>query len=236
MYCLSNLTFPDQIQFWLLVVGIVNIMVVAITAIILYRTLKEGQRQSDESRKQTSYSLAINQYNIVYQDLKGIHKKFEELNFKEILKKSNIAETNLPQSSRQGIEEANGLNIPMIYLFRPFLHPTNKSLKEEGIGFFRFNIIFPLLREYVSLFDFLKDVKNDKILSIEYKNRLYKIIERDILQSYFRICNYRRFTNMKYYLSSLQPEDLEDFYAINNFYIENNLFQYNPLDFYESHT
>jgi len=233
IFCFDTIAFSDRIQLGLLIVGCVNILVVAVTAIILYRTLKEGQRQSEEGRKLTGYSLAINQYNILYQDLLGIIKKFEELNFTEIINKSNNPSL---QKFNSGKEIANGMNLPMIYIFGQFLHPQNEDLTEKEVSNFRLFILFPLLREYVSLYDFLKEIRNDKILSVEYKSRFYKIIERDILQSYFRICNFSMFNHiLKYNLSSLQETDLEDFYAINNFYIENNLFQYNNLKFYQEH-
>ena len=157
------------------------------------------------------------------------------MNFKESIKKEIVIDAGFLQKFNQGIEEANGMNIAMMSLFRPFLHPENENLKEIEVSSFRLFLLFPLLREYVSLLDFLKEVRSDKILSIEYKNRFYKIIERDVLQSYFRICNFCMFQYMKYNLSSLQKTDLEDFYAINNFYIENDLFQYNNLRFYQQH-
>lgn len=232
LFCLAGVSFTkDQL------INICLVLVGLYTAIILFRTLKEGQRQSKEAQQQTGYSLAINQYNILYQDLVGITKRFAELNFKEIIKKDNVIETSFLGKFHQGIEEANGMNISMIYLFRPFLHPENEKLTEAEIIHFRIYILFPLLREYVSLYDFLKEVKSDKILSDEYKNRFYKIIERDILQSYFRVCNYSYFNDiLKYNFSKLQKVDLVDFFAINNFYIENNLFQYNNLEFYQQHT
>lgn len=49
--CILDLTIDEKIQFGLLFIGFLTVLVGAITAYILLRTLKEGQKQSKEGQR-----------------------------------------------------------------------------------------------------------------------------------------------------------------------------------------
>jgi len=234
--CILDLTIDEKIQFGLLFIGFLTVLVGAITAYILLRTLKEGQKQSKEGQRQTGYSLAINQYNIQFQDLMGIINKFKEINFKENFKKYKVDENIYPLNFRYGLNDANGINTAMIYLFIIFSIPYKNETTKDQLFNFRLHILFPLLREYKSLLHFLNEIKDDTLLSQSHKNKFYKIIERDVLQSYFRICNNHTLpvAEPDYDLSCYPKNNIEDFCAINEFYIANSAFQYNTLEFYQN--
>ncbi|MFA6089446.1 MAG: hypothetical protein WC755_06285 [Candidatus Woesearchaeota archaeon] len=214
-------TTPDTINFFILIVYV-------ITAFLIYRTFNEG-------RKQTKISLSINQFNIFYNDLKDLIEDAENIKYK-----TDLGE-NANSSTKSYLEKSNGINY--IGLFQFTLNTErliNKQLKDDNytdtiqINDFRQNIIFPLGRYYDRLLYFLNSVDKDDILQINHKKIIYNKVERDILQTYFRVCNYQFSGKLDYNLSIFDTDTYksEMFYRINKFYINKNLFQYKDLEFY----
>ena len=102
---------------------------------------------------------------------------------------------------------------------------------------FRHNVLFPLERYYDRLLHFLQSVKVDTTMEEYYKEIIYTKVERDILQTYFRICNctLANISKLDYDISifSTSMYDTTSFYRINDFYKENKIFQYKDLTFYQ---
>ena len=137
-------------------------------------------------------------------------------------------------------EYGNGINYIHLFIRVPVMYykcDKNLEEKKQKLDNFRHCILFPLSRYYHRLYSFLVRIKNDKVLGLDYQNMLYNYIERDLLQNYFRIFNNKTSGNIDYDLSIFDTElyKSKSFYLINNFYIENNAFQHEDLNFY-THT
>jgi hypothetical protein len=229
LFCLNGISFTkDQ------VINICLVFVALYTAIILLRTLKQIQLQTKEAQFQSRATLAMNQYNIYYKELEGISTKFEDMNFKKKMERSGFdIDITFPQNFRQSLDFANGKNESLIALFNLFMIPDRlKRTKNQEI-YFQQDILLPLIRGYEHLFLFLNAIKNDKILTDEYKSMFYEKIEYELLQSYLRVCNYQFMDkDNDFNLSCYPAQWLEEFYKVNNFYINNNVFRYKDLEFY----
>lgn len=199
-----------------------------VTAWVIYRTFKEGKRQ-------TTISLSISQYNILYKELIDLIDDAKSLKFKSDL--GNEAHVNI----RTRIDEANGINYIALFLFTA---NDNKFIQSQPdgqshINDFRHNILFPLVRYYDRLHYFLETVIKDDVLEANHKKYIYNKMERDLLQTYFRVCNYRFMSNEPdYNLRTFETEKFsaDSFYKINSLFIEKNLFQFKDLDFYKRTT
>ena len=212
----SSLPFADKIQIGIFIVG-------TITAFILWRTIKEGQRQSKAA-------LAINQYNIYHKELIIIIENFMNMNFKKDMLDHDVSINNIfPNDFLFTLGKANGCNDKMISLFRIFLPPFNSQRTKDQEYYFQDYIMKPLVREYEHLLHFLEAIKNDLVLSKEYQSMFYEKIEFELLQPYLRICNNNP---IRYDLSCFPPHWVNEFYCINKFYIDNKAFRFKDLAFY----
>lgn len=214
--------------------GLLGIMVALYTAIILLRTLEQMKIQTDEAQSQSKATLAMNQYNIYYKELEGISAKFEGMNFKKNMERRDFdLNTTFPQSFRQSLDLANGKNESLIGLFNLFMTPDRLTRTKHQEMYFKQDILLPLIRGYDHLFLFLNAIKNDRILTDEYKSMFYEKIEYELLQSYLRVCNYQFMdVDNDFNLSCYPAQWLDEFYKVNDFYINNNAFRYKDLNFY----
>jgi len=199
--------------------------VAIVTAIVLVQTLRQGQKQHKEG-------IAINQYNILLDDIKTLIKEFENLRFdlpKEIFSEKEIEE----YKNTNGISYHN--------LFGWFFHKRDTT--EIRATPFRNSIVFPLIRMYEKLLISLNEIKNDHLLSVNYKKKLFRKIEQDLLQSYLRFCNDTEDVTRKGYdftVFGVGGFDHRLFFKVNDFYLSNkleptdkNLFQVHDIDFYK---
>lgn len=192
------------------------------TAFFLIKNFFLGQ-------KQTKISLSINQFNIFQKELEGLTKEAKGIKFS-----SN--QQDLTKPYQKHFEESDGIYYIGLFLIISHIKYYNKESQERDalLNDFRHQIIFPLFKYYSKIFQFLNRVKNDEVLSESYKKILYNYIERDILQSYFRISNNKLGNELHYDLSIFETPvfNPNSFYSVNDFYIKNNLFQYQNLNFY----
>lgn len=203
---------PDPINLLILIVY-------AIMAIFMYQTLKEAQ-------KQTTYTLAINQFNIFNSELQEFITEGKNIKFN-----SNFALNT--QSYYNCIDNSNA--IQYIRLF-PLPKQIAKEDEEQFINDFRVYVLFPLSRYYDKIYKFILQVEEDNIMTTKYKNSILYALERDILQTYFRVCNnqfgkrptvdFENFKTIKFI-----PED--SFFKINQYYIANQKFSFESLGFYK---
>lgn len=210
------------------------LLTAAISLFFLYRTLREGQKQAKQSNKLTKQSLSISQYQIFIEELKYFIERFQNLKF-------SVNPVSLPGPEyNSDIQNATGIDY--IKAFRPLIRPVtyffnaDRSLNDAKADEFRHNILFPLYRHYSQLYNFLERVKSDSLLKEEHKNLLYLIVERDLLQTYFRITINEDPLRKKWYDLSMFDTAVfnsNSLYAISNFYINNNLFTLHSLDFYK---
>jgi len=215
-----NWTTSDTINSLILIIYI-------ITARVIYITFIEG-------KKQTAISLSISQFNIYYNELLDF---FED--GKAIKLHSDLGDKAHP-IIKDNIEKVDGINYIYLFLYAEKylvedIDDKNVDRIRNQINDFRHNILFPLEKYYDRLFHFLNSIYKDNILEKNHKNILFNKVERDILQTYFRICNYSFITNEKNYdLSTFDTPkyNSKSFYKINNLFIENKLFQYKSLEFY----
>jgi hypothetical protein len=230
-----TLTKDQEINLGLVLVGLLTVCVALYTAIILLRTLKQVKMQTDEAQFQSRATLAMNQYNIYYKELEIITATFENMNFKKNMERHSFdLKTTFPLNFRQSLDYANGRNEKLVGLFSPFMIPDRRKRTKEQEVYIQHDILLPLIRGYEHLFLFLNAIKNDKILTYEYKSMFFEKVEYELLQSYLRICNYRFMDEDNDYNLSCFPEQwLEEFYKVNNFYISNNAFRYKDLAFYQ---
>lgn len=198
-----------------------------VTVWVIYKTFKEGKRQ-------TTISLSISQYNILYKELLDLIEDAKNIKFKSDL--GEEAHVNI----RTRIDEANGIYYIPLFLFTS---SGVKFLKKDDaakhINDFRHNILFPLVRYYDRLYQFLEIVIKDEILEPNHKNYIYNKVERDLLQTYFRVCNYQFMSEKPDYdLIPFETEkfNADSFYRINKLFIEKNLFQFKDLEFYKETT
>ena len=208
---------PDPINLLILVVY-------AVMAFLMWRTFKEGQRQSN-------VSLSIGQFNILNKELEGLNTEAQNFKFKSEMEEVQF------KPFRHAFETSNG--IYYIDLFNildtiKFYHEPSDE-KRNYVNDFRHNILFPLTRFYDKLFDFLQRIKTDTTINNEHRKILYYYIERDLLQTYFRICNYQFGGTLKCRLTDIETEKFKEslFHRINDFYRTNNLFQFKDLNFYQ---
>lgn len=193
------------------------------TAILLIRNFILGQ-------KQTKLSLAINQFKIYKEELDGFINEAKSIKFKSIREE-------LTKPYKNSYEESDGIFYIHLFLIIDhikFLSPESEE-RRLLISDFRGQVIFPLLKFYDKLFHFLVRIYKDEVLSKDYKKILYNYIERDLLQTYFRIANNKNLgEEMQYDLSVFEtPVFKKDtFYRINQFYIYRDIFQYKNQDFY----
>jgi hypothetical protein len=204
------------------------LIVYIITAIVIYMTFKGGQEQ-------TSISLSISQHNIYYNELLDFIEDAKNIKFNSYLgDKAHI-------SIRSNIDKSNGIDYMSLFQFTDHYAATlDRNIDDiEQIDDFRFNVLFPLERYYDRLYYFLNTILKDKILKDNHKRIIFNKVERDILQTYFRVCNYAVPNDKRQYnLSTFDTEKYksESFYKINQFYIDNRLFQFKDLDFYRKTT
>jgi hypothetical protein len=208
-------------------ISVATLITTIITAFYLYRTYRTGQSQ-------TSTSLAINQFNIYYNEFVDFVKEAENLKFGD--ESSNLSVVGLSDIPNR----YNGINYIATLNFTTdrmkYILQNTKTLNERSLrSNFREGILYPLSRFYDRLYKFLLRIKNDDVLIQNYKNILYMYVERDLLQTYFRVCNNTHGPELLYDLTPFKTQayDANSFYGINRFFIENNCFQYNNLTFYQ---
>lgn len=247
--CISALTTDQKIQIGILAISCLGFLIAFITLIIFWRTLKAGQAQVNElhiqtlnNQKQAEYSLAQNQYNIYRQELEFIIETFKTLKFSD-------AKNQFPASYADAFNKANGINTDMIKIFAFLLVIEVSQITNEQRVAFKMQIFQPLIWNYQRLLRFLVKIKDDNILSNIYKDMFYEKIEHDLLQSYFRICNNQTTDRGKDYdlkkIFTRKYKDewqtlagdkkwIDEFYRVNNFYIENHTFRFKDLHFYQT--
>lgn len=184
-----------------------------------------------DSQKFNSRQLSMDEYTILLQDFEFIKTKLENMTFKmETKELSEIFDKNL--------EKADGINYMLLFSqILKFELPKDKKEKDQIISNFRFNIIFPLIREYRNLGIFIKEVIDNDTLSLRYKNKFYLKVEQLLLQHYFRICNnINSLGESEYELEIFDSlaYKAEEFKEINELYIKYDLFQINDLKFYKN--
>lgn len=220
----SNFTNADIINILILIVNFLIFIVYAIMAKYMFKTFTGGQ-------KQTEISLAINQYNIYHFELQELIVEGKNIKFHTDLGDSILKPLKYQYSNSNGIDY---MGVFTIITHKWLIIKTYEENRKDLIEDFRDNVLFPLSRYYDKLFHFLNRIKNDSVLK-NYKNILYINIENNILQTYFRLCNNCVGNYKTVDLSSFKTEgfDPDTFYRINKFYIENGIFQYKDLKFYQ---
>ena len=187
------------------------------------------------SRKITTTSLAINQFNIYNDELKAFKEEAKNIKFEQKFKYSMI--------TPEDFEKSNGVSYITLFTFSAdenIIRNYNSDITLDpnylDISLFRSSVIFPLEIFYSKLSHLLEKILKDKILLKEYKTFLFSRIERDLLQDYFRICNFEFLDRKTYNLAIFKSEgyNSDKFYKINKFYIENNLFDFRNLEFYKA--
>lgn len=224
---LNGWNIDNSIQTLLLITAAVSIY-------LLYKTLKAGQHQAEQSNELTRQNLSISQYQIYMEELKYFIKMFQELQFP-------VTPATFHRSDyRTDIQNSNGIDymLTIKYVIDPEHYFLNSDRTEntERVNEFRHNILFPLFRKYAQLHNFLQRIKADQLLKDEHKKLLYLLIERDLLQNYFRLCNNEFPDNTKNYDLSLfetQVFRIESLHAVNRFFIDNDLFALHSLQFYK---
>ncbi len=210
------------------------LLAAAISLYFLYKTLREGQKQTKQSNKLTKQSLSISQYHIFIEELKYFVERFQNLKF-------SVNPVALPGPEyNTDIQNANGIDD--IKAFRPLIRPityyfnADRTLNDTRSDEFRHNILFPLYRHYSQLYNFLERVKNDSLLKAEHKRLLYLLLERDLLQTYFRVTINEDPLRKKWYdlaIFDTAAFNSRSLYSICEFYTNNNLFALHTLDFYK---
>jgi len=223
------------------------LIVYTVTAYFIYNTLKVGQRQLDEGQKQfeegqklTKTSLALSQFNIYNDELKNFINDAKNIKFQ------SSTDENTNKKLKQDMLEANGIFyislFSFIYTAKVLLNTKDdeESRKvNETVSDFRHNVLFPLERFYDRLLHFLNSVKKDLTMEDSYKQIIYTKVERDLLQTYFRICNYKILGEKLDYdlvIFDTTVYNSKSFYRINQFYIDNTAFNYKDLTFYNKTT
>lgn len=208
--------------------------------ILVYKTLRAGQRQANEANTLTKQNLAINQFEIYNDEFKSIIQLFEKLKFSVDFNLINCNPGRLNGTDfKNWVNQSNGIdyiNAFHILTFRDYFLEESGSLNLYRLNEFRYNIIFPLVRHYIVLLNFLNRVKDDEILTVDYQKIFYLRVERDLLQHYLRICNNEFIPGTKWYdLSIFDTEvfDSKEFYVINKFYNNNKSFQMWSWNFYK---
>lgn len=201
------------------------LIVYIITAIVIYKTFKSG-------KEHTMISLSISQHNIYYNELIDFIEDAKNIRFNSYLgDKAHIC-------IKSNIANSNGINYISLFQFTDHYAETIAA-RDEGhdqIDDFRTSILFPLERYYDRLYYFLETVLKDSILKENHKRIIFNKAERDILQTYFRVCNYSVPNGKRQYnLSTFDTGaySSNSFYRINSFFIDNKLFQYKNLEFYK---
>lgn len=201
-----------------------------ITAIIMYLTLDEG-------RKQTKISLSISQFNILDNLLSDFINEAKTITFK-----SELEDDSFLNNILKSHPELSGIYyMPLLIIaLNNRLGVMLRDGEIDRLNNYRHNIVFPLVGYYDKLYGFIIDVIKDEVITEKYKKMLLKKVEREILQTYFRVCNYSVINDgvLAYNLNPLETEnfDLDSFYKINKLYIDKGLFEYKDLDFYKETT
>lgn len=218
--------YSDKINLLILIVNFLILIVYALMAKYMYSTFTGGQ-------KQTEISLSINQFNIYHFELQGLIGEGKNIKFRSDLNEGILKTLDYQFINSNGIEYISVFTIATDTL-KYTLNKNNEN-SQVVINDFRNNVLFPLSRYYDKLFHFLNRVKADKVLNQDYRNILYNYIERDVLQTYFRVCNncFQDFMTVDLLPFKTIKYDTETFYKINKFYIENKIFQYKDLQFYK---
>lgn len=191
----------------------------------MWKTFKEGQRQSN-------VSLSISQFNILNKEFEGLLSEAQNMKFKSELEELPL------KPFRQAFEKGNGIYyielFEILNTIKYYQEPSDE--KRKCIIDFRHNVIFPLSRFYDKIHHFLQRVQIDKTINDDHKRILYYYIERDLLQTYFRVCNYRFGNILHCSLAEIETKVFteEAFHEINIFYKKNSLFQFKSLNFYET--
>jgi hypothetical protein len=213
----------DKINFAILIVYF-------ITAIVIFITFWEG-------KKQTKISSSIGQYNIMKDEFSDFLEDAKNLKFN-----SKLIE-NADESIKPDLQNVNGIDYIPLFMFatdNTVLSSLKKGDNDENKQDFRHNIIFPLERYYDKLYNYILSVVKDEILEQSHKDIILKKIERDILQTYFRVCNYGIGINGEnfYQIHSFKTEKFnpDSFYRINKLYTDKKLWQYKNLEFYQETT
>jgi hypothetical protein len=207
------------------------LIVYAVMAYLMYITYRNGQKLSKAG-------LSISEYNIIFNDLQSLITEAKEIKFKSYLNEAQI------NPIKYRYDQSDGVFYIKLFLFVTLQNQSNKVIYESeenkfAISDFRDNVLFPLERFYDKLNDFLFTVHKDVVLEEYHKKFIFKTVERDLLQTYFRVCNniHPFLNNKEYQLSHFKTEAYnpeESFYRINKFYIENKLFNYKDLEFYQT--
>jgi len=214
----------DKINILILIINFLILIVYALMARYMYKTFTSGQ-------KQTEISLAINQFKIYHFELQGLIEEAKNIKFRS----DSVLSNEKLESLISSFNNSNGISY--IYVFSMLTNPQYGLKNNQNmINDFRHNVLFPLIPYYAKIFSYLKRVKNDKVLNIDYKNILYYQIERDLLQTYFRICNncHSNYKTVNLSIFKTEAFDPETFFIINRFYIENDIFLFNDLKFYQN--
>jgi len=186
------------------------------------------------SRRISKTSLAINQFNIYNNELTIFIDEAKNIKYEQKIKYSML--------TPEDFIKANGISYISLFTFstdEEIIRNYNPDITRDpnylDISLFQHTVIFPLERFYRKLLDLLKNILNDKTLLSEYKVFLFRKIERDLLQDYFRICNYEVVEKKLYNLSIFKTISYNpnSFYLINDLFRQHNLFNYRNLDFYK---
>lgn len=227
MILLSSWLIADKINLLLLFINALIFIVYARMAYLMNKTFVVGQ-------KQTALSLAINQFNIFQKEFDSFLNEAKNIQFESRLDEVTFI------SYKESFKKSNGINyielFQILETIKYYIEPSSE--KDKIINDFRHSVLFRLFKFYDKLYLFLIQIKDDQVLTMQYKLLLYNYIERDILQIYFRVSNYVFNNNLHFDLTMLQTlaYDPKTFYDINNFYIDNDIFQYQLLDFYVTNT
>lgn len=215
IFCYSW-SIPDSINTLVLLVS-------SIMAWVMYKTFKEGQ-------KQTRQALAIDQFHIFEKELGGLLEEAGKIKFESYTQYEKL------KPYKDQFDNANG--IYYIYIFDVLndvrLLPFDSEERRYLVDSFRHAALFPLTRYYDKLHHFLTRIDQDQILSDNYKKLLYNYVERDILQIYFRVCNYSFVGQLHCDLSVFETVKYkpQTFYKINQFFIDKNAFEFKSQAFY----
>jgi hypothetical protein len=206
-------------------INLIILIVYSVMAFLMWKTFKEGQRQSN-------ISLSISQFNILNKEFEGLLSEAQNIKFKSELEDIQL------NPFRHAFEKSNGIYYIDLFnildTIKYYQEPSDE--KKNYINDFRHNVIFPLTRFYDKIYHFLQRVQIDKTINDDHKKILYYYIERDLLQTYFRVCNYKMGNMLKCSLADIETKAYTEamFHTINEFYKSNGLFQFKNPSFYET--
>lgn len=183
-----------------------------------------------DNREFNRRQISITEYNIVLKDFQIIKESLENLRF-------NIDKQKFSANFKEEIDKATGVDyINFLFQFLHFELKGDEDEREYMLSELRRSFIFPLVRQYNNLIEFLEQVIGNDVLHQVYKNKFYYKTEM-LLQHYLRICNYIDPSSgrLEYKIEIFDSNaySATEFKSLNELFIKKKLWQKNDLEYYK---